>query len=313
MMVTYYNVSKDWQPSQNSSPLPLCFYGRYLIGLDIMAPRQSERSLLFITLDSCRYDTFRTTDAPNLKSVGKLYRAMAPGNFTYGSHAAMFVGFTPGVPERLEPYINPKYGKVFRMVGSAASSGKGGDFFALEGRNIIEGFKRQGYLTVGTGAVRWFDPQTETGRTLSQDFDAFFYPGDTYSLEKQLHWFSQYLQDVSRPTFAFLNVGETHTPYYYPGAPWSPEDNPCIPFAKENRRRECRRRQQACLQYVDRLLRPLLDSFRSATIFICADHGDCWGENGLWEHGFHHPKVLEVPLIIKLGGVASGDPQQRYG
>ena len=76
---------------------------------------QDSRSVLFITLDSCRYDTFLNADIPHLKSVGRLYRAMAPGNFTYSSHAAMFVGFTPGVAERAEPFINPKYGKIFRL------------------------------------------------------------------------------------------------------------------------------------------------------------------------------------------------------
>lgn len=47
-------------------------------------------SLLFITLDSCRYDTFVAAKAPNLKSIGPVHRAKAPGSFTYASHAAMF-------------------------------------------------------------------------------------------------------------------------------------------------------------------------------------------------------------------------------
>jgi arylsulfatase A-like enzyme len=51
---------------------------------------------------------------------------------------------------------------------------------------------------------------------------------------------------------------------------------------------------------VDLCLKPLLSAFKDSTIVICADHGDCWGEDGLWEHGFHHQKVLEVPLIFKL-------------
>ncbi len=59
-------------------------------------------SFLFITLDSCRYDTFRDAQAPNLKSIGPLHRAFAPATFTYASHAAMFVGFTPGIPEARE-------------------------------------------------------------------------------------------------------------------------------------------------------------------------------------------------------------------
>jgi len=48
-------------------------------------------SVLFITLDSCRYDTFESATAPHLKAVAPLHRAKAPSHFTYGSHAAMFV------------------------------------------------------------------------------------------------------------------------------------------------------------------------------------------------------------------------------
>lgn len=33
---------------------------------------------------------------------------------------------------------------------------------------------------------------------------------------------------------------------------------------------------------------------------VCADHGDAWGEDGVWEHGIHHPKVVEVPLVLRL-------------
>ena len=260
---------------------------------------QQEKSVLFITIDSCRYDTFESADVPNLKAVGKLYRAMAPGNFTYGSHAAMFVGFTPGISGIREPFVNPKYGKIFKIVG-AGYPGKGTEHFTLHGRSIIEGFKRKGYLTVGSGAVGWFAPETETGRLLTRDFDEFFFPGNEHSLEKQLAWLHDSLTGDDRPVFAFLNIGETHVPYYYEGAPWGGEYNPCIPFSEGNDAEECRRRQKACLEHVDRELAPLLDAFREATTFVCADHGDCWGEDGLWEHGIHHEKVLEVPLLYRL-------------
>ena len=76
-------------------------------------------SVLFITLDSCRYDTFESAAVPNIRSIGPVFKAKAPGNFTFASHAAMFVGFTPGVAERKEPLINPKFGKIFKIVGAA--------------------------------------------------------------------------------------------------------------------------------------------------------------------------------------------------
>ncbi|MEE9235326.1 MAG: hypothetical protein V3U28_07815 [Candidatus Acidoferrales bacterium] len=257
-------------------------------------------SFLFVTLDSCRYDTFAAANIPNLKSLGTLHRATAPSHFTYGSHAAMFVGFTPGIPDARENYLNPKYGKIFKLddIGFPSS---GSDFVTLPGRNIIQGFNRLGYVTLGTGAVGWLDPRIRAGRTLTRDFHHYFYAGNTYSLPRQLEWSQRHLARFDgRRVFLFLNVGETHTPYYYQGAPWSPQENPCIPFSDKNEATECRRRQTACLEFVDAQLGPLLRQFQHANILVCADHGDAWGEDGLWEHGIHHPIVMEVPLLFRL-------------
>ena len=101
-------------------------------------------------------------------------------------------------------------------------------------------------------------------------------------------------------------MGETHVPYWHAGAKWDRDDNPCVPFQgpSHERRRTCRRRQRACLEYVDALLAPLLEGFMDATIVLTADHGDCWGEDGLWEHGISHRRTLEVPLLMRVRGVA---------
>ena len=265
------------------------------------------KSYLFITLDSCRYDTFDEAYAPNIKGVAPCYRAMAPGTNTFSSHAAMFVGFTPGIPTLKESFINPKYGRIFKMV-NGGSQGKGTEHIELTGKNIIDAFNRQGYKTLGTGAVGWFDPGTETGKVLSRDFSEFYYPGNTHSLRSQLDWIYPRLFDCRhKPVFVFVNIGETHVPYYFAGAPWSPAYNPCVPFGENNNAEVCRRRQRDCLEFVDRQLGELIKIFRGENILICGDHGDCWGEDGLWEHGIHHEYVYAVPLIFSLhkddGGV----------
>lgn len=268
--------------------------------------KQNPRSILFITLDSCRYDTFVQARLPNLKSVGPLNRAMAPGNFTYASHAAMFLGFTPGVPEKQEAYINPKFAKLFRMA-TGGIKGKAKEFAVLNGRNIVDGFRRLGYLTVGTAAVGWFDPSTETGAQLSQEFERFHYRGMPFSIGEQLSWLTEQLVSADRPVFAFMNIGETHVPYCHEGAGWGWEHNPCVPFSEHNDAAVCRQRQTACLEFVDGQVASLLDAFSDSTIIVCADHGDCWGEDGLWEHGIYHLKVFEVPFLYRLGAPPSGN------
>ncbi|WP_172649447.1 sulfatase-like hydrolase/transferase [Thiolapillus brandeum] len=236
-----------------------------------------------------------------MKAVGPLHRAMAPGNFTYSSHMAMFMGFTPGDALSRQTGVNPKFGKIFRM-SHGGIAGKGKEHFLLDGRNIVDGFSRRGYQTLGTGAVGWFNPQTDTAANLIGDFQNFFYPGNTWSLRQQLAWLRDMLPgNHETPVFTFLNIGETHVPYYFEGAPWSSDDNPCVPFSDDNDAREARRRQVQALEWVDGELSGLLNAFADSTVVVCADHGDCWGEDGLWEHGISHDKVLEVPLLFRLG------------
>ena len=266
--------------------------------------------VLWITLDSCRFDTFdavsRRGELPVMSGVAPLHKATSPSHFTYGSHAAFWMGFTPGVVGSSEPWLNPKAGKLFRMAFSGHRGRDGQESFRLEGENIIDGFRRNGYFTVGTGAVDWFDSSTPTGAVLGAPFQHFYFSGNTWSLASQLAWIDARLAEAppDKPRFVFLNVGETHVPYWFEGAPWLRWPSPCVPFGGTAcSAKESSRRQQACLAWVDQQLAPLINRFSAGTVLICADHGDCWGEDGLWEHGISHPATLTVPLLIRFRGM----------
>lgn len=258
-------------------------------------------SVLFLSLDSCRYDSFEHAPLVALKNVAPLRKAKAPSHFTYGSHAAMFVGFTPGVAEEKTAMINPKYGRLFRL-NYAGHPGLTEPGFLLAGDNIIEGFRNAGHRTIGTAAMGWFDPATPVSQTLRQGFDDFYFAARD-GVKQQVKWVEQQLEELNdQAAFVFMNIGETHVPYHYEGAPWSADDNPCKPFQSEDRSEDCRTRQTACLEYIDRHLGALIERFKDATIVVCADHGDCWGEDGLWEHGISHEMTLTVPLAIRYRG-----------
>ncbi|MFC4172938.1 hypothetical protein ACFOYU_12850 [Microvirga sp. GCM10011540] len=261
----------------------------------------TSNSVLFITLDSCRFDTFVAARAPAMKAVSNLFCAQAPSHFTYGSHAAMFIGFTPGTPSIAAPFINPKFARLFRL-SRAGSAGHAPPGFELSGADIVDGFRNLGYRTIGTAAMGWFDPETPVSKKLTGSFEDFTFVGHR-GLRRQLAWVDEKLATADpRDVFLFLNIGETHVPYHFEGAPWDASDNPCVPFQTIDRSADCRERQRLCCEYVDRLLAPLLDRFAGATILLCADHGDCWGEDGLWEHGISHPMTLTVPLLIRYRG-----------
>jgi hypothetical protein len=259
-------------------------------------------SVLFVTLDSCRYDTFAAARTPTLDRVGPLHAAQSPSHFTFGSHAAMFMGFTPYATRAPVPLLNPKFAKLFKLKG-AGFGGKGGEGFVLHGNDVIDGFRNAGYACFGSGAAGWFNTATPVSQWLTGSFDEFFYPGNTWSGARQVEWLMERVVNAGGgKVFAFLNLGETHVPYWHEGADWSRADNPCRPFQTEDRREDCRVRQTACLEHVDALLAPLIGAFADATILACADHGDCWGEDGLWEHGVPHPMTLTVPLAMRLRG-----------
>jgi membrane-anchored protein YejM (alkaline phosphatase superfamily) len=256
--------------------------------------------ILFVTLDSCRYDTFVAAHLPNLKRIGELHLAQSPSHFTFGAHASFFMGFTPRIADCSEPFINPKHTKIFKLEGGGWA-GFSDPYITLTGGNIVDGFRRDGYATLGSGAVGWFNPETETGRVLTADFEQFYFPADGASLVHQVSWLLARIDEAGpQPKFVFLNVGETHVPYWHEGAAWSRDENPCVPFGIHNDSNLCRERQRACAEYVDREIAPLLRRFEDATIIICADHGDAWGEDGIWEHGVSHAKTLEVPLLFRL-------------
>jgi membrane-anchored protein YejM (alkaline phosphatase superfamily) len=260
---------------------------------------KSQKNYLLITLDSCRYDTFISARIPNMKGVGQVYKAFSNGNFTYPSHAAIFVGFTPGNPQLRETFVNPKFGKIFKIKTDGDYIGPGMDHVVLDGKNIVDGFKREGYITIGTAAMDWFDPESESGRTLMSDFDYFLYSKTDFLKQKE-YVIQKIAECKDKPRFVFMNIGETHVPYYFKGASWSRKDNPCVPFGSNNSFEKSSFRQRKCLEFIDSHIAEILALFKKDNVVICSDHGDCWGEDGLWEHAIHHEKTVTVPLLFKL-------------
>ena len=236
-------------------------------------------SMLFITLDSCRFDSFEAVQPAAVSSIGPLVRAQAPSYFTFGSHCAMFAGFTPGDGARHEPFVNPKFGKIFRVLGGPAKS-NGRDAFILEGESIVDGFNRQGYLTAGSGAAGWFDDRRASVRHLVRHFQHYLFAGNCWSLAKQLSFLERTVGGASGPVFAFLNVGETHVPYWHEGAHWERDRNPCVPFAATNDAEESRRRQHACLAWVDHQLAPMIGAFSNASVPVRGYPGAAVGGEG---------------------------------
>lgn len=154
--------------------------------------------------------------------------------------------------------------------------------------------------------MSWFSRDNH----LHQDWQAWKWTG--IDARQQVDWIKHELQShPEQPFFAFINFGETHFPYRFDGQ-----------AGLENKaaRRSLRERmaataeqkhdfdemmwrlQVACVEFLDERMGELLAFFgetgRNVTVVMCSDHGECFGEQGLYGHGFYHPKVMEVPMAI---------------
>ncbi|HZL41832.1 MAG TPA: sulfatase-like hydrolase/transferase [Verrucomicrobiae bacterium] len=103
-----------------------------------------------------------------------------------------------------------------------------------------------------------------------------------------------FVDGVTTPWFLFVNFGETHHRFVYEGCSWYDEP---FDYGDAN---ECKRKQRACLEYLDGQIQRLVQALPESDLIICSDHGEAFGEDGLWGHGFHHPVIMEVPMHIQL-------------
>ena len=271
-------------------------------------------NVLFVTFDSLRWDVFEAAHVPFLKSLGAWKKAYTQGTFTLPAHMAFYMGKLPQAVDGTDYYdssptrILPdgrltRRTQLWGLVGTEASRFQHPGRTLLQGESIIHGYRKRGYLTLGTGAVNWFNPQTPAGRHLSRPFHRFrFFAEDGFSFREsapsQVAWVEKESRRSRRffrrrPVFAFVNFGETHHPFTYRGCSWDRTSNPY------GNQKSCLERQQRCFEYLDAYAERLVSALEPCDLVLCADHGEALGEDGLWGHGFFHRKVMEVPLLIR--------------
>lgn len=267
-------------------------------------PPSSAESFLLVTYDSCRFDVYQEARTPVLDAHATARQAWSQATYTYASHASMFQGFLPHVFDD-EPYYNRFMHQLWRIRHRRPVTAR--VVLPQNCNNIIDGFNRLGYFTCGTGAMAWFKRKHD----LQQDWQAWQWTGT--DARRQVDWVRDQLRShPEQPFFAFINFGETHFPYRFDGQTGLEGDSAArilgcqrTSMAAEQEHafdKEMWRLQVACVEFLDERMGELLAFFRETgrkvTVVMCSDHGDCFGEHGLYGHGFYHPKVMEVPMAI---------------
>lgn len=263
----------------------------------------SSENFLLVTYDSCRFDAYEKANTPVVDAHATARQAWAQATYTYASHASMFQGFLPHVFAE-EAYYNRYVHQLWRIRNRRPVSAR--VVFPPSSKSIIDGFNQLGYFTCGTGAMNWFRRENH----LQQDWQAWKYTGTAG--RQQVDWIKQQLQSHSeQPFFAFINFGETHFPYQFNGQGGIEDEAEARSLRKRGTvaaeqehifDEEMWLMQVACVEFLDELMGELLAFFgeagRNVTVVMCSDHGECFGEQGLYGHGFYHSKVMEVPMAI---------------
>lgn len=244
--------------------------------------------LLFITLDSLRYDVAQAeyrggrlpTLAQYLPSSGWECRH-SPASFTYAAHQAFFAGFLP------TPACPGPHPRLFACAfpGSETITAQTCTFAEA---SLPAGLAACGYHTLCIGGVGFFNQQTALGNVLPGLFmESHWLPAfgvnHRHSTAKQVSLAVARLQALRGRVFLFVNVAAIHAPNraYLPGC-----------------RSDNLHSHAAALRYVDAALAPLFAACRQRRpcfAIVCSDHGTAYGEDGFSGHRLAHPSVWDVP------------------
>jgi arylsulfatase A-like enzyme len=263
--------------------------------------------IVFIVMDSCRYDSFMSARTPNIDRLGVAQKRYSYASWTAPSHYAFTMGMLPHTSPK-NVYASEVYKEEFMQwrerTGSDAVSFK--DF--LPELSLPRVLSKRGYRTVAKVSMPVLNKYT----LISQHFDE-------YRLMDNHNDFAGMIDAMEfpddEPHYYFLNLGETHYPYML-----SAENLPHVSGvhgvlkAMGNDAEVATHKAQSfdpelmkmlhgqqvkCVEYVDGQIGRLMGIAPKNTWYIVtADHGELFGEDGYFGHGpVMHEKCFEVPFV----------------
>jgi len=275
------------------------------------------RNLIFMVLDSCRYDSFAQARKLQFDRIGVAERRWSYASWTAPSHYSYLMGLVPHrSPQGV--FASEVYKQDFTAWIDRLDIPDLGFKSFIPQLSLPKLLKDRGYRCIGRVSMPVLN-----GFTL---VSAFF---DDYKLMPNHNDFSGMVDEIEftpeRPTFYFLNIGETHYPYMMKGL-----DLPYISgvhgaakalaagedsggriangngnggngtgFFDAEKLQLLHAQQIRCVEYVDQVFARLLEKAPSDTYFmIMADHGEAFGEGGYFGHGpVMHEAAFAVPFL----------------
>lgn len=268
-------------------------------------------SLIWIVMDSCRYDSFMAASKPMADRLAasnhvSIERRYSYASWTAPSHYTFLMGM---VPHTSPPGVIAS--QVYKREFSKWTDRLGVD--GLEFSKFVpylslpKVLKELGYHTIGRVSLPVLNERT----LLSGHFD-------DYRLMDSHNDFAGMIEEMAfpndRPRFYFLNLGETHYPYMlqdqalprlpgvhgvFKGLDRPLEGGVPLDLFDPAMMQRLRDQQIRCVEHIDHLLENLFEKCPAGThMILSADHGELFGEDNYFGHGpIMHEKVFEVPFV----------------
>lgn len=256
------------------------------------------RNILFICLDSVRFDTFQAAEAGNMKAIGPLKKVHAVACCTLPAIMAYLSGITPIGSGRLDLFrrgSKHKYEwapRFFAELGWATAWLSSNPTLLQLDSNLSGGFRRYFKYFKSMEYLKKF---VHDGLIVHVDglgpghFSAT--PEIVADVEEIM------MMEEDRPVFMTILAMDTHRPYNFDGRhydidPTDPEKN----F----------RNQVRAIEFFDGFFPEIVDQFRGrgkTDIIVTADHGELFGPV-YWSHDPTTPhlrfdsKLFEIPFIV---------------
>jgi len=266
-------------------------------------------NLVYIIMDSCRYDSYAAAATPNIDLLGKGECRYSYASWTSPSHYTMLMGMIPHQSPR-GVFASEVYKQEFvKWVDRLNIPNLSFKTF-VPYLSLPKVLQDNGYKTIARVSM----PVLNQFSNINKHFD-------DYKLMPNHNDFSSMINEMEfsddQPRFYFFNLGETHYPYMLKG-----DDMPRISgvhgvfknidefllvgekpeeksFFEAEEMARLHKQQISCVEYVDKLIGELFNKCPDNThIIITADHGELFGEDGYFGHGpIMHSKCFEVPFL----------------
>jgi len=270
-------------------------------------------NIVLIVFDSCRWDAYKAARTPNLDRIGLAEQRYSYASWTSPSHYTFLMGMVPhSSPKGV--FASNVYRDEFIQWGQRINMPDVEFKKFVPQLSLPHFLKTAGYHTEGWVSLPVLNPMT----SMSQHFDKYEL-APSHNDIREIFGKLEFRDD--KPSFFFINTGETHYPYLLPGE--TANDLPHISgvhgvfkhlddFLKnpseflEGKKEDeffspaqfqaFYDKQVVCVEHLDAAVGEFLERCPKNTHFlIMSDHGELFGEDGYFGHGpIFHPKVFEV-------------------